>query len=276
MAFDFSNFINEYFTNPLRYPDRYAPYNVYNTIAFAVVALVVLYLLYRFLQSRGINVDEKFYWAVIPFVFLGSVVRVLVDAQVLPRGVEIAGITFYPFVTPVVYVVVFAITLGGLLVCRKMGGENWLSLFSKFGWVLTALLFLPLVPLFKNFSFLAIVTALMAVVWYVSRIAGKKWNFNSMDRMLILSQGLDGAATFVGVQFAGYSEQHVVGNAIFSAFGGPWAFFLIKVAFGFLVVYALRKELTNNSEQYAYVALLITIFGLAPGTRDLLRTVAGV
>ena len=276
MSFDFSNFLNEYFTNPLRYPDRYAPYNVYNTIAFAVIALLAVWIIYKLLNRFGVKTDGKFYWAIIPFVFLGSFVRVLVDARVLPRSVDLLGWTVYPFVTPVVYVLVFAVVIAALLLSIKLAGEQWHGLFSKVGWLLSAVALLPLIPLFKNFWLFAGIVGITAVVWYVARIAAKKWKLSSMDRLVVMAQGLDGAATFVGVQFGGYSEQHVLGNAIFSAFGGPWAFLAIKVLFAFIVVWALRRELKENENQYAYVALLITIFGLAPGTRDALRLLAGV
>lgn len=276
MAFDLATFIDEYFTNPLRYPDRYAPYNVYNTVVFAVIALVAVYIIYNLLNRFGIHTNEKFYWAIIPFVFFGSFVRILVDAQVLPRGVELAGTIFYPFVTPVVYVLVFAVVIAALFLSIKLQKENWHSLFSKVGWGLSAIAILPLIFMFKNFAFFAGIVAIVAVVWYVARIAAKKWQLTSMDRVLVMAQGLDGAATFVGVQFGGYAEQHVLGNAIFSAFGGPFAFLVIKVLFAFVVVWVLRKELRENEQQYAYIVLLITIFGLAPGTRDALRILAGV
>jgi len=89
------------------------------------------------------------------------------------------------------------------------------------------------------------------------------------------AQCLDGAATFWGVQFGGYGEQHVFGNFLFSV-GGPLLFFLVKIAFVYLAVEVFRRETDKKSEARTYLLLLITIFGLAPGVRDILRITCGV
>ncbi len=282
MPFDFSQFVTEYFVNPIQYPDAYAPYNAVNTTVFAVIAIAAIYLIYKFLNSRGIKTDEKFYWAIIPYIFLGSIVRVLSDAKVFPRGVELGGITFYPFITPQIYVVIFAVTIALLLLCRKFFQEQWHEAFSKAGWLLVIISILPLVQLFKNFALFGGILAIVAVLFLALRFSPLKTT--KMEKMLILSQGFDGAATFVGVQFGGYSEQHIVGNFIFSAFGGPLAFLVVELLFAVVVVYVLRREGEKNSnvekgakvEEIAFISLIITIFGLAPGLRDALRLLAGV
>ncbi len=278
MSFDFSQFVAEYFVNPIKYPGQYAPYNVVNTTVFAIIAIAAVYLIYKFLNSRGIKTDEKFYWAIIPFIFLGSIVRVLSDAEVFPRGIEINGVTFYPFITPGIYAVIFAVTIVVLLLSRKFFAEKWHRVFSNIGWVLAFVAFLPLIFLFKNFVLFSGILAIVAVLFLALYFS--PWKTNAMEKMLILSQGFDGAATFIGVQFGGYSEQHVVGNLIFDAFGGPWAFLVVKLIFALIVVYVLRMEMQKSSgtkvEEIAFVSLIITIFGLAPGLRDALRLLAGV
>ncbi|MFH1246850.1 MAG: DUF63 family protein [Candidatus Micrarchaeota archaeon] len=277
MAFDLSQFIVEYFVNPIKYPETYAPYNLVNTTVFAIVAIAAVYLIYKFLNAKGIKTNEKFYWAVIPFIFLGSIVRVLSDAKVFPRGVEISGVTFYPFVTPLVYVVIFAITIAALLLSVKFFQQNWHDVFFKTGIVLAVLSILPLVFMFKNFALFAAIIGIVAVVallLYFSPVKTSK-----MEKGVVLSQVFDGAATFVGVQFGGYSEQHIVGNAIFDLFGGPLAFLIVKLLFALVVVWVLRKESEKtaaNVNEVAFISLIITIFGLAPGARDALRLLAGV
>ncbi len=274
MPFNFSQFIEEYFLNPINYPDKYPPYNVVNTLTFAIVAIVAIYFIYKLLNKHGVRTDEKFYWAVIPYVFLGSIVRVLSDSQALPRSVNIAGWTLYPFITPQIYVLVFLITIASLFLCRKFFAD-WHSVFSKVGWFFCVLSLLPLVFLFKQFILFAAILAIVAVIAVV--LFASPIKTNNIEKMVILSQSFDGAATFVGVQFGGYSEQHIVGNAIFSAFGGPWAFLLIKVLFSIAVVYFLRKEVEKTkTEEVVFISLILTIFGLAPGLRDALRLLAGV
>ena len=56
-----ADFIQEYFVNPILYQDRYAPYNVYNTAVYAIIAIAAVYFLYRILQKKGVLIDEKFF-----------------------------------------------------------------------------------------------------------------------------------------------------------------------------------------------------------------------
>ncbi len=268
---DLSRFITEYFVNPINHPESYAPYNPVNTITFALLAIAAVYFIYKFLNARGIKTDEKFYWAVISFIFFGSIVRVLSDASALPRAVEINGITLYPFITPQIYVLIFVITIIALWLSRRLYRDNWHDAFSKTGWTLALVSLLPLVFLFKNFLLFGAILGIVGLVFLL--LFFSPWKTSAVEKGLVLSQGFDGAATFIGVSFGGYSEQHVVGNLIFDYLGGPFAFLLVKLLFAVFVVYFLRRE---KGSEVAYISLLITLFGLAPGTRDALRLLAGV
>ena len=77
----------------------------------------------------------------------------------------------------------------------------------------------------------------------------------------------------MGRAIAGYGEQHVFGNFLFSL-GGPLLFFLVKIAFVYAAVFVFRRE--AKGEARTYLLLLITIFGLAPGVRDALRITCSV
>ncbi len=287
MAFDFSSFVNEYFLYPMRYPDAYPPYNIYNTAAFAVTALVAAYILHRILTKKlKLAVDGDFYFAVIPFVLFGGIFRVLEDAKVLPREITVGGFSFFPFITPGVYFVVFfSVVLSFALsyYYSKKSGKSLFKTIGLSGAVLSAIAFSVLISRwsFPNlFLGIGIVT-LASFSVYLFRLADRSF-FGSRpsktELCTVLGQCLDGAATFGGIAFAGYGEQHVVGNFIIDSFG-PLAFFLVKAAFAFGVVWIARREFSegkNDQEMKTYLLLLITIFGLAPGTRDLLRIVLGV
>jgi uncharacterized membrane protein len=274
--------ITQYFVDPLAHPNDYAPYNVVNTTTFAILALIAAYLIYKGLKKAKINTGSpSFYWAIVPFIALGSVVRVLVDASILPRSVQVLGYTAYPFVTPVVYVLVFLATvacMAGAKILSRGREEKFYKLLKWSGIALLLVAFAPLVPLFSNFTALAMVLALSAtglvaypLVW---KVLGLKRD--NVEWMTAWSQSLDGAATFVGVSYYGYFEQHVVGNAIFAFFGTPFAFFLIKVAFGLLVAYLAHTQMDAKTDAPLknYLLILVTIFGLAPGGRDTLRMLA--
>jgi uncharacterized membrane protein len=284
--------IDAYLVQPLARPGEVAPYNWVNTLVFAAVALLAAWLMLKLLRKLRVPVDGRFFSAVLPFVAFGAALRVVVDAGLLPRAVVLEGVTLYPFVTPAIYVLTFGVLLGALAVAWvKAGGDPSRPVFARYLWLegsaLAVLALLPLIPLMRNFEQVGLILGL-ALVGLAAFEALERLRRHGVDllrgpeRWLVLGQSLDGAATFVGVGVGvpgqSYVEQHVVGNLVFQWFGGPWAFYLLKVLFALVVVEVLRRELRDDAarETRVYLLLLIAILGLAPGARDLLRIAAGV
>ncbi|MEK6924108.1 MAG: DUF63 family protein, partial [Candidatus Micrarchaeota archaeon] len=155
-------FIDEYFVRPLAHPGETAPYNFVNTVVFAVVAIAAAWGVLRILQLLRVKVDWELGKSLVPFILFGGVVRALVDAQVLPRSVNIAGVTAYPFVTPVIYVLVFLFFITSLtaaLLLLRRGVAFHFSL-RVIGVAALLLSLLPLSPLFKNFTLLALIAVI--------------------------------------------------------------------------------------------------------------------
>lgn len=274
-----TDWIQEYFVNPLARPDDYAPYNLVNTVLFAVLALIAAYLIYRGLKRFGVRIDEWFFYAILPFVVFGGALRVVVDAGILPRAVTLFSATLYPFVTPGIYVFTFAVVILVLISARiasKRFGADFAKTVFATSVFLACVSLTPLAFLFKNWLFFAAILALALLALIVFSEFSKKRGLraSALEKITVFAQSLDGAATFVGVQFAGYWEQQLLSGFVFN-FGGPIAFFLLKVAFAFVVVEVLRDEKVEK-QQRAYLLLLVTIFGLAPGVRDALRILCGV
>jgi uncharacterized membrane protein len=276
------DFIQEYFVNPILYQDKYAPYNAYNTIVYAIIAIIAVFLLYKAFRKAGITINKEFFKAIIPFVLFGSILRVAEDAHLAPRAVEVAGITLFPFVTPGIYILTFLLFGVSMVASLKLygPGEKFAKAVRAFGVGLSTAAFVVSLPAIVKLAnavpFLAI-TGLACLVWYAFKIVWKKRGLKTSfaEESVVFAQALDGSATFVGVGLLGYSEQHIVGNAIFSLFGGPWAFLALKIAFALVVVELVRKEKIGDGEKN-YLLLLVMILGLAPGLRDALRILAGV
>jgi len=262
--------VDQYLVKPLADPTGTAPYNIVNTTVFALLALIAAYLIYLGLKRLKVKIDEEFVKSVLPFIFLGAIVRVTVDASVLPRVVNLSGITFYPFVTPSIYILTFLAFAAALTISLARPGKFHPTM-RVIGTALALLALLPLIPLFKMWLLLAAIVILallpLAVVYYAAPRLG--WRFGNLEYLLILSQCIDGAATFVGIS-AGYSEQHVMGNFLIGI--SPIVFYLVKAVFATAVALVLSGE--KDSDEKTYVGILIIIFGLAPGTRDALRILA--
>ncbi len=272
-----ADFFQEYFVNPILYPTQYPPYNVYNTAAYALIALAAVWLIYQGLRKAGFEIKKPFLDAILPFIVFGGIFRVYEDADLTPRVVNIAGVELYPFVTPQIYIVIFlglaVIALTAWLFTKNR--QKTLEGVSKAGWTLAILAALGLVLHVKNPLWAVLPLALAAAAWFVHEKLRehRKLDKNPFISLMVFGQVLDGAATFVGIQFAGYAEQHVVGNILLDI-GGPLLFLAVKITFAFLAAEVLRQEKDEDARNF--VALLITIFGLAPGLRDLTRAALGV
>ncbi len=278
-----ADWIQEYFINPMAFPDKYPPYNPVNTLTFAVLGLLAAFLIYKGLKKYGVKIDSAFFYSILPFVALGSILRVAVDANALPRAVSVFGETFYPLITPAVYVITFLATIACLSIARitaKKKDEKFNAITLRLGTALAILAFLLLTPFIFKQSFaerlmVIVLLALASLAFFLALRRARKLASEGVEKATVFAQSLDGAATFAGVGFFNYGEQHVVGNFIIDALGGPPAFYVIKTLFAILVVEVLRREKVD-AQLKTYLLLLITIFGLAPGLRDALRIFLGV
>lgn len=276
------NFIYDYFVDPIL---SRTGYNLVNTFTYAIIALIALYLVYREFKKHNIKIDEKFILSLIPFILLGSTVRVVTDAidagKFLPitpihSFVLASHIYDYGFLTasPGIYIVIAAIlflTMSILHVFKRP------DLLAPVGYALWLPNFLLLVPFFKFWwfalpaIFLALVPAL--IIW--------KFTKNKIYALMVGSQALDGAATFTILDFSNrflgtnYFEQHVISNGLCGLFGTCFTFYLVKVGISMAAAYLLLREKDASDNEKYFVALIILIMGLAPGIRDLLRVIAG-
>ena len=100
--------------------------------------------------------------------------------------------------------------------------------------------------------------------------------------LAVSGQILDGLATFVGLEYLGYSEKHVVSERIIDwsreNFDTAAAFILVKVGLGGLIwwFYTLANFEYKQQHLRLLVGLAMMVVGLAPGLRDILRMALGV
>ncbi|MFH0835900.1 MAG: DUF63 family protein [Candidatus Micrarchaeota archaeon] len=271
-----TDWIDEFLVKPITHQGEYAPYNVVNTIVYAVIALAAAYLIYRGLKKLGIKIDERFFKTVLPFVLIGGLLRVFEDAAILPRTVNVLGFEIFPFVTPGIYILTFITLVACFAAAKARYKRDWIQGAGKIGGVVAFVLAIGLLATLKIENALPVL-GIVALACFAS-VAFRVYRKNKAafeEYTTVFSQTLDGAATFIGVSFLGYGEQHIVGNAIFDYLGGPLAFLIIKIAFAALLVEVVKREKAKPEEK-TFILLLVTIFGLAPGIRDLTRMLFGV
>src|SRR3990172_8386540 len=89
-------------------------YNHFDMITYIIILFAGVYAVLKLLNKLSIRIDEEFVIATIPYIFMGSVFRVIEDADILKPPVK------YFFITPLIFFVIFAICFGILLFARYL------------------------------------------------------------------------------------------------------------------------------------------------------------
>lgn len=216
--------------------------------------------IFEILKKLKIKVDYKLAISVIPYVILGSILRVLQDAKTFNS---------YWLITPGIYVFVFGIAftvlLFSILVERKFGIRYFKTLFVL---GLFAIAFmLPLLHFVNLKGFFLV--SLFYLPWLII-LYKIKWN--AANKFVTAAQMFDATSTYVALQYFGYYEQHVVPSLFINIFS-PASFIFLKIA-GIVGILLILDKFSKEEEFNIYLKLLIGILGLGTGTRDFLRLLA--
>ncbi|MFA6490071.1 MAG: DUF63 family protein [Candidatus Micrarchaeia archaeon] len=289
--------IRDYFINPIF--DR-TGYNAINTLAYAAIALLCLYFIWRALRKVGFDFSGRdFLYGAGAFVLFGSTSRVLTDlsdagafSYMVVNGGPLAplyswlnnaGIFTYGYltVTPGIYVITAIFFLLSIAAGRAMKNSRFPAYAGLALWLPC---FLLLLPFAGHFSFFALAICIAAAGWLAATLLLEKICKRKLDlheKLAIGGQALDGAATFVVIDIFGkqsgmqYFEQHVLSSGIGGATPlGFFLFFAVKVALASAIVYFLSKEKMGAHDR-ALVLIVVGIMGFAPGIRDVLRMLCG-
>ncbi|AEK73960.1 membrane protein, conserved [Thermococcus sp. 4557] len=264
-------FFYEYFIRPIQENQGYNPVN---TVVYAIILGIAVLLLYRMLKRMEIRVDGRFFKALIPYIILGPLMRSMTDVGVLPRT--------YLTVSPGGYFVIAAFAIASLyIVWRHVGpGERLYPLYRDFGWVLVGgLLFLLAINLDKvSFNwevfkyFIPALVIAEGAVWLLA----KKVKVIDDNSALFYTHFYDATTTFVGIQFLGYWEQHVLARWLIDAFGTAAVMYLEKFLILLPVVWILDRWMADEDPDLInFVKLTVFILGFGPGTRNLLIMLMG-
>ncbi len=276
----FHGFLSEYFISPII---SHSGYNPVNTIVYAMIAVVIcFFVIYPYLDKKKIKFDYNFALSVIPYVVLGSTLRIFEESHstvhLIERSANPLELGFY-FLSPGIYIMIGIATVASLLISIKIAKKrkiNPLKVFRNIGIILASpVVIWHLFHLTHPEAFIGIaVTASpsTALAYHIFKKKKKKLFRDRLNVMALFGQALDGSATSIILQFYPvYKEQHFVSNAIIQAFG-PFAFLITKIAVCIMILYLIdmttrSKEVTKNFA--GFVKILIIILGIATGTRDM-------
>ena len=106
-------FVQDVFVNRLQTGGMY---NFLETIIYALILIsIAFFVVYPFFDKRKIKFDIKFALAVLPYVIMGSALRVFEDLHLVPRSVNPLEIWFYA-ITPGIYLAIGIFTICALII----------------------------------------------------------------------------------------------------------------------------------------------------------------
>lgn len=282
MIFDsITNFIDTYYINPVRLDQ---PYNIVSTLTYAIILIIALLCIYRWLRWSRISIDQKFIFATLPFVIFGALVRTIYDTHMVTSDLQ------FLLVTPPIYFVTFLFTVIALVTTRALEAKgmirDFLTWYGNIGIVSAVAIALLLGswalghngPHIQVFLIIAGMTAVAtAAIWAFMKYI-LKWEQVSepLFALLILGQMLDASATSYGIDLSpvNYIEEHVVGTALIAGTGTAFSMFLLKLVVLFPAVYVLqlyRKE--AQPDLWHLIVFAMIVLGFAIGLRNMTQMI---
>ena len=283
-----SDFFYKYYIDPIRNGQAY---NVVDTLTYAIILIIGVFILYRWLSSStylaesGFKFDQTFILATVPYVILGGLVRVIEDTGMITSDWR------FLLITPLIYFTLFFFVIGVMFLSRYLTilgiTKNFFQFYTFAGvmaMVIESLVLLAWSTTHHGVDlFILAIIPLMGItatviVWAVMRYAlGWTYANDAVYLTLLFGQLLDASATSYGIDFhptVQYVEQHVVGSVLIDMTGTALVMFPLKLVVLFPAVYVMemyRKE--ANPAFWHLVLLAMIVVGFAPGIRDMVRMV---
>ena len=299
-------------------PVAHPGYTLVSEVGYAVTLLASLIGVTFLLDRLRVGGRIDFLYALFPFVLLGGALRVVEDANDAAVAADLEPFLAFPvntlIISPIIYFVMFAITLAALVVSvylarrtdvtdgyhRPLAAIGTVLLTATVGYLLFLSATTDYVSLHPQFTLLTILfaTVVTAIVWYVAQrslpsvISGTPRS----GALVVWAHAVDGVANVIGLDWAkelGLANdlipKHPVNAAVvdFTAgilpanvihyTGTAWPFLLLKIAAVLFVLSLFDAGLRDDAPRY-FVLMLVAVIavGLGPGTRDMLRATFGI
>jgi uncharacterized membrane protein len=271
---DIVGFIDKYFIHPIVYSGE--GYNPVNTVTYAIILGISLFAILKLMDILKIRLDERFVISTAPYILFGASLRVIQDVGILQPPFS------YMFITPLVYVLAFAITAIVLLACLALERNGTIKDYSKpYFWTGVAGIAIVLGILFtKNFSsawWSPIVIVLLASastggIYLVARHF--KWEFltNKLNVAILAAHMFDASSTFTAIDLVGgFMEKHVVPVFFINFTGSAAVMYALKLAVFIPVIYVIEKYFKDDPQLYYAIKFVLLVLGFGPGIRNTLE-----
>lgn len=256
-----------------------AIYTVQDYVIYITILFVVLWIFSRFVFTR-IDFDKYFLMATVPYLIFGITFRMLADVGVYEK-------TKYLTVTPGVQLLAVAIGLSGIFVglfLQKHTKIQYWQTLMAFGIIASLFSLSKLIPAI-NFPMRIFPPILMAAgitgaLYFLSGFHEKAGIFKMPSNVAIIFAHLfDGSATFIGIDYYGFYEEHLLPDILINAAGTAFVMIPLKIVVVFLALYYVEKWYNEEIElgkedpkkiaqQYHILKFVFFYLGFGPGMRD--------
>ena len=254
----------------------FSGYTVFNTVVYTLILAIFVVAIIKMFKKLDIDPISIFY-AIIPFIFLGSSTRALVDNGFYPKTVFL--------ITPGLYILVGLITIASFLLSIYL--FNKMEIDYRYTLFFLGIIFsVPNIILFSKLNFISIIYVLitwiiaslifMAIAFLVLYVKNKN-SHNAIEKILehkinfsiVLAHLFDASTTYVAVEYYNYYEQHVLPNALNQLFDTYLTLFPMKIIVIVAVLYIIDQYFEDQTIKNL-LKLTVFVLGLAPGLRNIL------
>lgn len=246
----------------------FSGYTIFNTIVYGLILVIAIFGIIKLFEYYKINPTDLIF-PLIPFIFLGSGVRALVDNGIYPYS--------WALITPGIYFIVGGAAILTLIFSIYL--QKWKNIdFRYIIFSIGLILAIPNLINIHQLNFIA--SAEILLIWGILTavfvVLGSFWPLFSLDsyngkiNLSIISAHLfDASTTFIAVDYYGYFEQHVLPGSIYNLTGTAISMFPLKIIIISLALYLVDKYI-DDEVIAGTLKLAIFVLGLAPGVRNFL------
>ena len=271
-------FLYTYYIHPITYDTGYNPVN---TITWALMLGLMVFVLWKILKKLGIVIDKRFIAAVSPYIFVAASLRVMEDADLFSPPIS------YMLITPLIYFLIFFCCVAILVILRVLSGPDRINeykvVFGLIGvlWFIANMILLlrneAIVNLWVLFAVIGISGMIMLVIYVVGAKLHAKFLTESLNVSVLTAHLLDASSSYIGIDFLDYRGKHVIEGMIVQYTGSAAGMFLLKLGILIPVLYLLDICFGEREIELKNLVLLVLItIGLAPAVRNTLRMILGV
>jgi len=261
-------FFSKYFTGPILADSGYNPYN---TLAYAVLAIFILYGFYRLFLWLKVKVDIRLLYAALPFIVFGVLMRAFVDHGYF----EMTPMKKFLLISPGIWLLSTALFVAafalGYFAYKSYKLELW-KITALVGMIAIAVGVLPMASRigFNQLRGVAIILlifiGLCIAIYALGHYARIPAFTNTVCFAALAGQAWDAVNTSAILSLYGGTEKHFVPRWIIAQFG-PWSFLLVKLAILLPAVYLMYKHVEDKALRNTFL-IGIAVFGIGEGLRN--------